>query len=99
MTWRQLPERGGALKSLTLSIRPRQNLSRWARGGFEGVKVRGHPAYLVWIGDPGVGQLALFWNEDGPCEAYSLHLLYQGASQRATEREIMKIGRGLTTNY
>lgn len=40
------------------------------------VEVRGYPAELIWVGDPGVGALGLTWRE-GPaaCQTYAVHLL------------------------
>lgn len=39
--------------------------------GFVGVRVRGTTGHLVWVGDPGVGELALEWRDrPGPCGAY-----------------------------
>ena len=40
------------------------------------VEVRGHPADLIWVGDMGIGPLALRWQEGtDPCQAYAIHLL------------------------
>lgn len=89
---------GPRARTVTLTVRAQQDLKRYA-GEFEPVSVRGHDGYLVWIGDPGVGQLALFWNEGGSCTAYGLFLLLPGRTQRATEEEILKVARSLTTNY
>lgn len=40
------------------------------------VEVRGYPAELIWVGDPGIGALGLTWRE-GPaaCQTYAIHLL------------------------
>ena len=60
------------------------------------VPVRGTEGRLVWIGDPGTGQLALQWSEgDEPCDHYGLHLFLQKVSERETEREMAKISRSL----
>jgi hypothetical protein len=43
--------------------------------GFEMTEVRGLPAELFWVGDPGVGQVRLDWREEpGECGVYSLAL-------------------------
>lgn len=43
--------------------------------GFEMVEVRGNEAELVWVGDPGMGQLRVNWREQpGPCGVYSVWL-------------------------
>ena len=60
------------------------------------VPVRGTEGHLVWIGDPGVGQLSLQWLEgDEPCDNYGLYLLLPGASQRKAESEMARISRSL----
>lgn len=42
---------------------------------FPTIEVRGHRAELVWVGDPGVGQLSLRWQEmPGPCGALAVSL-------------------------
>jgi hypothetical protein len=42
---------------------------------FAMVDVRGHEAELVWVGDPGMGQLRVNWREQpGPCGVYSVWL-------------------------
>ena len=47
-------------------------------GGFEhpvDVQVRGTLGEIQWVGDPGVGEVKLAWNEGvGPCDSYALHL-------------------------
>jgi hypothetical protein len=69
------------------------------------IRVRGYPAWLQWIGDPGVGELALMWEEAStPCEGYSLRLLLPAEGeteadyaeiQENTEAELLRIGESL----
>lgn len=48
--------------------------------GAEQVEVRGFPAYLMWVGDPGVGVLTVSWREAAePCRAYAVSLLIRGS--------------------
>ena len=63
---------------------------------FPVVPVRGTEGHLVWVGDPGVGQLSLQWSEgDEVCDNYGLYLTMPGASQRKTEAEMARIARSL----
>ena len=60
------------------------------------VPVRGTEGHLIWIGDPGVGELALPWSEgDEPCDHYVLYLLDQSLNEREAEREMGRISRSL----
>jgi len=64
--------------------------------GFPTAEVRGTTGYLVWVGDPGVGELALTWFEgSGPCQSYSLHFRDPGLSQADAEATIERIARSL----
>lgn len=61
------------------------------------VKVGGTKGWLVWVGDPGVGELMLAWTEgSGICSGYSLHLETVGLTESDAEREIRRVGDGLT---
>ena len=51
-------------------------------------EVRGHVGDLMWIGDPGVGGVALSWREGpGPCTTYELHLSIRGVPAYLDLRE------------
>ena len=65
-------------------------------GEFPKVPVHGRDGRLVWIGDPGVGELALYWSEgDEACDHYSLHLLDRSFSEREAEDELARVARSL----
>lgn len=58
--------------------------------------VRGTEGYVVWIGDPGVGELSLRWSEgDQPCDHYALYVLDQSLNERQAENELARISRSL----
>ncbi|HEY7874741.1 MAG TPA: hypothetical protein VIG64_06425 [Actinomycetota bacterium] len=60
--------------------------------GFPTVAARGQRGYLIWVGDPGVGQLVIVWQENQePCESYALSLLDQDLHRAAAEAEIEKV--------
>jgi hypothetical protein len=43
------------------------------------VDVRGETGHLVWVGDPGVGEVTIVWREhSGPCGTYRVSLLTAG---------------------
>jgi hypothetical protein len=63
---------------------------------FQKVPVRGTEGRLVWIGDPGVGQLSLQWSEgEEICDNYGIYLTLPGASQRKAEAEMARISKSL----
>ena len=63
---------------------------------FPEVPVRGTQGRLVWIGDPGTGELSLQWSEgDEPCDHYAIYMLIQSISQRDAEKEMVRISRSL----
>ncbi len=63
--------------------------------GYPDVAVRGRKGQLVWIGDPGVGELSIRWREGlAECESFSLHLLLV-ADQADVEEEIGKVAGSL----
>lgn len=63
---------------------------------FPEVPVRGTEGRLVWIGDPGTGELSLQWSEgDEPCDFYAIYMLIQSIPQREAEKEMARISRSL----
>lgn len=63
---------------------------------FPSAPVRDTRGWLVWVGDPGVGELSLLWEETvDPCGAYELHLLDRSLSESDAEKEIKRIAEGL----
>jgi hypothetical protein len=66
-------------------------------GEFPAVPVRGVTARLVWIGDPGVGELALTWREgDQACRWYSLTISSVGLTQREAEVAIHEVAASIS---
>ena len=88
--------------ALTRSTRP---LIDGSLDEFPTVSVRGHSGHLVWVGDPGVGELSVVWTEPsvGACSWYALTLLSRGMSEVQAETEIQRIAESLgdarTTAY
>lgn len=63
---------------------------------FSRVPVRGVSGYLVWIGDPGVGDVAIIWAEhDKPCGTFQLSTGTRGLSESEAERLIEEIAGSL----
>jgi hypothetical protein len=63
---------------------------------FPTVRVRGVNGRLVWIGDPGVGELALTWKEgDQLCRWYTLSTSSVGLSQEAAEEVIRDVAASI----
>jgi hypothetical protein len=63
---------------------------------FPRVEVRGVQASLVWVGDPGVGELALVWTEGtGACTWRVLSLGTQGFSERQAEQALGQVANSL----
>jgi hypothetical protein len=63
---------------------------------FPTVRVRGVNARLVWIGDPGVGELALTWKEgDQVCRWYTLSISSAGLNQGEAEAAIRDIAASI----
>jgi hypothetical protein len=59
---------------------------------FPVTRVRGQPARLVWIGDPGVGEVALTWREgSGSCRWHVLTLSSTGKSQKDAESALKEV--------
>jgi hypothetical protein len=60
------------------------------------IDVRGTTGYVSWVGDPGVGELAVVWSEnDQPCGTFSLHLLDSEFSEARAESEIKQVAVSL----
>ncbi|HEX6580153.1 MAG TPA: GerMN domain-containing protein [Actinomycetota bacterium] len=56
---------------------------------FPTAEVRGEIGHLVWIGDPGAGEVALVWSEGvQPCSWFSLSMSSVGLTEAEAERTI-----------
>lgn len=78
---------------VSLVRHPSTEAEAWEGGS---IPVRGVRGVIVWVGDPGVGDLSLLWSEDSTrCSDYSLHLSTKGMSEREAEGEIEKIAASL----
>jgi hypothetical protein len=65
--------------------------------GFPAVRVQAETAHLVWIGDPGVGILALVWSEGvQPCSWFSLIMSTTGITESQAEHKIRVVARSLS---
>ncbi|MDP8956269.1 MAG: hypothetical protein M3N24_04830 [Actinomycetota bacterium] len=63
---------------------------------FERTPVRGKSGYIVSVGDPGVGELALTWQEQaGPCGWFTIYLLDRKHGEQQAEEEIKRIAHSL----
>jgi hypothetical protein len=63
---------------------------------FPTVRVRGVNGHLVWIGDPGIGELALTWKEgDQLCRWYTLSISSVGFSEREAEEVIRDVAASI----
>ena len=64
---------------------------------FPTVRVRGVNGHLVWIGDPGIGELALTWKEgDQLCRWYTLSVSSVGLTQREAEVVVQEVAASLS---
>jgi hypothetical protein len=84
----------GGYVSLKRSSRPLidEDLS-----GFPAVQVQEETAHLVWIGDPGVGALALVWSEGvQPCSWFSLSMSTAGLTESEAQNKIRVVARFLS---
>jgi hypothetical protein len=64
---------------------------------FPTAQVRGTTGHLVWVGDPGVGELALVWREAGSsCEWYTLSISGAGLSEVQAEQSIRTLAASLS---
>lgn len=81
----------GPYAAIKRSSRP---LVGYDLSGFPTLRVRGGFGHLVWIGDPGIGELALVWREGvEPCSWFSLSMSSVGLTETAAEREIRTLVR------
>jgi hypothetical protein len=63
---------------------------------FPTVPVRGTTGRVVWVGDPGVGEVMVTWTErPGACASFSLHLLAQNLGEQRAVEEVSKIAASL----
>lgn len=82
--------------ALERTLRPRFRVSKDHRPDYPIVEVRGTKARLTWVGDPGVGGLAVFWSEGAStCDSFALHFLAQNLAEKDAEREAKKIARSI----
>jgi len=82
-------------QAATLTLVRRYNPWEDTEGSAE-VPVRGTQGRVVWIGDPGTGEVSLQWSEgDASCEHYGLYLLHQSLAEREAEKELARIARSL----
>lgn len=64
---------------VSLSRSPHPDVEPGTDDNFRPVEVRGHAGELRWVGDPGIGELAVWWREaDGACGVYRLGVLTSG---------------------
>jgi hypothetical protein len=55
------------------------------------VRIGERKVNLIWIGDPGVGEVAAEWREgSGPCETHVAWLLWYRGNQEGIENELIK---------
>jgi hypothetical protein len=60
------------------------------------VNVQGEQGRMMWVGDPGVGEIALAWREHpGECGSFALHLLDQGLTEAQAEQELRLVAASL----
>jgi hypothetical protein len=68
-----------------------------AKQGFESINIRGSTAYLIWVGDPGVGELALTWSEGTqPCDTYSIYVWAENLDPGVAKEEIKRVGESVS---
>jgi len=85
----------GAYVTLQTSPKPPLGGPAFLRD-FPTTSVRGEVGYLVWVGDPGVGELDITWSEGaGPCNWYSLGMSRVGATQAEAESAISAVADSL----
>jgi hypothetical protein len=65
--------------------------------GSEIVQVRGPDGQLVWVGDPGVGEVTIVWQEEeaGSCSWYSIHLSSAGMTEEEARATILRVADSL----
>jgi len=81
---------------------PHVSLTTWASSPFQppeespSVVVWGSTGHLLWVGDAGVGEVAIVWTQEpGPCGSFSLHLVDPSLSRGEAEAEIRLIADSL----
>jgi hypothetical protein len=83
----------GAYVALRVAPKP---LFGEALRDFPSVTAAGSPARLVWVGDPGVGEVAVTWRANtGDCGWHALSLSTTGMSQGQAESVITDIAGSL----
>ena len=81
---------------LERTLRPRFRVNKDHRRDYPVVEVRGTKGRLTWVGDPGVGELAVFWSEgESICDSFALHFLAQNLAENDAETEAKKIARSI----
>jgi hypothetical protein len=64
--------------------------------GFPTASVRGRVGHLVWVGDPGVGELALTWQEgDASCSWHSLRISGEGLGEDEAVSQLRQVASSL----
>jgi hypothetical protein len=78
--------------ALTTQLAPHADLEHFEQV----VPVRGHDGHVIWIGDPGVGEVSLQWMErEDPCGSFALHMSSIGFSERGAVRKLARVARSL----
>jgi hypothetical protein len=63
---------------------------------FPKASVRGQTGHIIWVGDPGVGALALAWAEGtGPCSWYSLSLSSAGMGEQEARATLGRLATSI----
>jgi hypothetical protein len=63
---------------------------------FPTMPVRGEEGHLVWVGDPGVGELAVVWSDgEASCGWYTLGLSSAGFTRKQAEAAIRDVAASL----
>ena len=95
LTWR----RNATKASLTTTDRSARRLG--SSNHYPRVMVRGYPGRMFWIGDPGLSEVVLVWEEPdlkGPCGTFRLSLLDQKLAEREAEAELKRIAASLESD-
>lgn len=97
LTWENDDAEGGSSQHVRL-VTVWEPLARdYEAEGFARFEVRSQIGYIVWVGDPGVGELTLPWAEGSePCQTYLLALLTHGFAEEQAEQEIKAVAGSLT---
>ncbi|HXF71859.1 MAG TPA: hypothetical protein VNO79_04515 [Actinomycetota bacterium] len=60
------------------------------------VTVHDQTGHLIWVGDPGVGELAIVWSEgSGECPWFALRMITTGLTQSAAEAQLRAVAASL----